>query len=95
MKPEYKREAHRMQAGVAMEMQNPDNNETTPKQLRVGVNSAMVDTSAMTTLLIKKGLITQTEYLEQLAVSMQEEADRYEKKVQERLGPNVKLGSLY
>jgi hypothetical protein len=52
----YTAAAHGMQTGVATKMHwNP--NETLPKHLRVGVNAAMVDTSAIAGLLIARELI--------------------------------------
>lgn len=75
-----------MQSGVAMKM-TVDPQETSPKHLRVGVNSAMVDTGALIGLLIKKGVITEEELCEALADKMEEEVKLYE----DALPGNVKL----
>ena len=89
----YLAAAHAMQSGVAMKM-NFDPAETTPKHLRVGVNSAMVGLAAITALLIAKGVITEDEYASVLADAMEEERDSYQRWLQERMAPglnNVKL----
>ena len=48
------------------------------KHLRVGVNSAMVDSAGLATLLIEKGIITGDEYEKALADAMEHERERYE-----------------
>lgn len=82
----------KMQTGVAMEMERIGSKETDPKHLRVGINSTMVDTSAIARALIKKGVLTEQEYFESLVELMEKEAADYEARVQSRLGPHVKLG---
>lgn len=88
----YVAAAHAMQTGVAYVMEK-DPSETTPKHLRVGVNSAMVDHGALAKLLIEKGIITEDEYFEALAEIMEAEAANYEKTVQDLYGSDrIKLG---
>lgn len=94
IKQEYFHHAHRMQTGVAYKM-NFDKGETTPKHLRVGINSALSDSAALAALLIKKGIINEEEYCEAVRDQMKLEADAYEKEIQENLGGQVTLGSLY
>lgn len=80
-----------MQSGVAFKMaENPS--ETSPKHLRVGVNSAMVETSAIVKLLVEKKIITQDEFAEALTAGMNAEADRYEVELTALLGRKVTLG---
>lgn len=86
----YQREAHAMQSGVAMKM-NYDAKDMEPKHLRVGVNSAMVDSSALAGLLIEKGIITEDEYAKALADGMQRERENYERELADRLGKKVTL----
>lgn len=81
----YERACHAMQSGVAMEMQLGARN-TEPKHLRVGINSAMVEHSAVARLLIEKSIITEEEYLRSLAVGMEQEVKSYEKRLSEMLG---------
>lgn len=76
--------AHAMQTGVAFMMNHTD--ETEPKHLRVGVNSAMVQHGALVHLLIQKGIITEEEWWKTLAECMEEEANDYAKKIEARLG---------
>lgn len=83
----YVRAAHAMQTGVATEMGwNPK--PTEPKHLRVGVNSALVDSGSLAKLLIDKGLITEEEYVAAIADGMEHERDRYTALIQEHFGPD-------
>jgi len=86
----YERAAHAMQSGVAM-MMNYDPGPTNPKHLRVGVNSAMVEHSALGHLLIEKGLITEDEYVEAIIIFMEREVKTYERLLKEILGTEVHL----
>ena len=81
---------HGMQSGVAAKM-NFDPNETAPKHLRVGVNSAMVQHAALTRLLIDKGLITEQEYFTAQADMMERERDGYQQEVSQHYGTSVTL----
>ncbi|HEV2778564.1 MAG TPA: hypothetical protein VGX25_04115 [Actinophytocola sp.] len=87
----YHAAAHAMQSGVAAKM-NYDPDETTPKHLRVGVNSAMVETSTIVKLLIAKGIITESEWYAVLADGMEAEKALYEAWLTERMGSQVHLG---
>ena len=78
----YLAACHAMQSGVAVEM-NSDPNPTTPKHLRVGINSALCDQAALVRLLVDKGILTEAEYTEAIAGEMEREVKRYE----ERLDP--------
>lgn len=84
--------AHAMQTGVAYQLEIPEfaDGQGSPKHLRVGVNVALSDHGALVDLLIKKGVITEEEYLEAIADKMEEERDRYQDQLQEyyrRIGP--------
>lgn len=79
-----------MQSGVAAKM-NIDSGETTPKHLRVGVNSAMVDSAAVARLLIEKGVFTKNEYVEAVTVEMEREAKRYENYLTDHYGKPITL----
>jgi hypothetical protein len=82
----YMAAAHAMQTGVAAKMQR-EPAETTPKHLRVGVNSAMVGNAALAKLLIEKGIFTEAEYFQAQADAMEAERDAYAT----GLGPGVTL----
>ncbi|HEX4429856.1 MAG TPA: hypothetical protein VHZ96_11375 [Frankiaceae bacterium] len=86
----YTAACHAMQSGVAMEIE-AGKKDTTPKHLRVGVNSALVDSSALAELLITKGLITEDEYHEAIAAGMEREVKTHEQWLSQRLGANVDL----
>ena len=86
----YEAAAHAMQSGVAMKMNyRPD--ETKPKHLRAGVNSAMVNSAALATLLIGKGLFTLDEYEKALVDAMEREQELYTKEVSRLVGKPVTL----
>jgi hypothetical protein len=87
---EYKALCHAMQSGVQMEM-NHGSTDTHPKHLRVGINSALVDSSSLAKLLMAKGIITEQEYYEAITEGMRAEVARYEKALSERMGANIKL----
>lgn len=53
---------HAVQSAVAFEMSTGRSHDTNPKQLRVGINSAMVEHGALVKLLVEKGVITDLEY---------------------------------
>lgn len=87
--------AHAMQSGVAM-MMNYEGGETTPKHLRVGVNSALVDSASLAMLLMEKGVFTRLEYFTAIAEGMEREVKLYQDRISERLygpgdGPTITL----
>lgn len=77
----YRAASHAMQSGVAVLIEQ-GSRETEPKDLRVGVNSAMVDSAALAKLLLAKGVFTEREYLTALAEMMEAEAKNYQDSVQ-------------
>lgn len=91
MNERYEKALHAMQSGVAMEM-NFNSKPTDPKHMRVGINSALVDSSSLARLLMDKGIITKDEYIEAMTVGMEAEAARYEKHLSDHYGTNVTLG---
>ena len=76
---DYLAAAYGMQSAVAYEMERGGRSPSTePKHLRVGVNSAMVEHSALAFLLIKKGVITDAEYREAMRLAMNHELATYQ-----------------
>lgn len=74
----YQAAAHAVQTGVAYEIHTaPGQAGVSAKHLRVGVNMAMVDTSALAMLLVKKGLITEEELWSALADGAEAELQKY------------------
>ena len=90
MSTEYERAAHAMQSGVMMEM-NYRLEPTSPKHLRVGINTAMVDHAGLVELLIDKGVITREWYIAAITKAMQDEKTRYEKHLSQLIGTNITL----
>lgn len=86
----YTAAAHAMQSGVAAKMAR-DPSETTPKHLRTGVNSSMVENSALVKLLVSKGILTDEEWAGALADGMEDEVRLYEKWLTEKVGTNITL----
>lgn len=86
----YFQKCHAMQTGVAMEM-TVNTKPTEPKHLRVGVNTAMCDHSALVKLLISKGIITEEEYRTAILNEMTDEVERYKTKLSRALGLPVNL----
>jgi hypothetical protein len=85
----YAAAMHAMQSGIAADMESDPSGSrgaATPKQLRVGVNSALVNDAALATLLIAKGIITQAEYMDALADAAEAEQARYEQLLSDRFG---------
>lgn len=82
---------HAVQSGVAMKM-DIDPSETSPKDLRVGINSVMVSDFAMVNLLIDKGIITRDEYLDSLIEVAEFEKKLYEDMLSNHGGVVAKLG---
>jgi hypothetical protein len=93
---EYTELSHAMQSGVAF-MQNYEPSSTQPKHLRVGVNCAMVEHSALCELLIDKGVMTPTEMFNYMIRKMHAEIDSYRANIARHMGCDVDkltLGSL-
>lgn len=83
---------HAMQTGVAYEMNvDADVSAITPKHLRVGVNSALVNSEALAKILLAKGIMTEDEYWDALIAAMQDEVIRYTKRLEEKYGIKVTL----
>lgn len=86
----YLAAAHAVQAGVAMEMNDdpPSNSASpvSPKMLRTGVNMSLVSHGALVRLLIAKGVITEEEYFEELAIGAEAEKAAYEERLSARFG---------
>ena len=79
----YLKAIGKMQAGVAA---RPDKSDQEPKHLRVGVNSMRSGFHALAMLLIKKGVITEMEYLEAIAEDMESEAESIRLQVAKEMG---------
>jgi hypothetical protein len=90
----YLEAAHAMQSGVATTISALGDNGAGAdhKHLRTGINSAMVDSSALAGILISKGVISREEYMKALAEAMEAEKARFESSLSEHFGRKVTLG---
>jgi len=86
----YRAAMRAMQSGVAFKM-NYEGSETTPKSLRAGVNSALIDSGAIAQFLIAKGVFTAEEFSAQLAENAEREVKMYEDWIRARFGPEVTI----
>ena len=86
----YEAAMHGMQTGVKLELEN-DPSSASPKHLRVGVNSALINDAALVRLLVKKGLITSEEYAEEVRLEANRELDRYEHRLFNLYGRAIRL----
>jgi hypothetical protein len=95
----YEAALHAMQSGVSSWMQvqkdrlqmDPDTCSHSPKHLRVGINSALCDTSALAKLLIAKGVISEIEYYQAITDEAEAEVARYEKMLSDHYGARIHL----
>jgi hypothetical protein len=69
------------QADIAAEM-----GECSPKHLRTGISSCMVNAKALADLLLAKGVFSEVEYVEALATAAVEERKLYERSLGVSLG---------
>jgi hypothetical protein len=84
---------HAMQSGVAQKMNLGIRDASTePKHLRVGINNALVEASAIVTVLVDKGVFTPDEYFTALNWLLREEVTRYEKELSDHFGSKITLG---
>lgn len=87
---EYESLMHALQTGVAAKM-HVSPSETTPKSLRVGVNSALLEVTTIMSLLFEKNIITPLEYFTRLRDFVKAEVEHYEKYLSEQHGTTIKL----
>lgn len=92
----YEAAAHAVQAGVALELADDErtgntNPATSLKQLRTGINLAMVSHGALVRTLIAKGIFTEEEYFEQLVLGVEDEKRQYEARLSARYGGRTKV----
>jgi len=90
LRARYLRAAHAMQAGVAMD-QGRGSDDGTPKHLRVGINSALVDAAGLVRLLVAKGVFTEEEYVLAVTEEMEREQERYETRLSQEMGATIHL----
>lgn len=74
----YLSAAHSIQTAVKMQIEVLGENGAgaDPKHLRTGLNMVMSDHAALARLLMKKGIITNDEYMQAITEGTEEEAER-------------------
>lgn len=91
---------HAMQTGVKLENEwNPRSQigefpvaaNCEPKHLRVGVNSALIETSALAQLLIAKRLIEPEEYWASIMAMLEIEVENYKRRLANMAGREINL----
>jgi hypothetical protein len=91
LKSRYAAAMHAVQSGVAAMMEIGDK-AAEPKHLRVGINSAMVNDAGLVALLVKKGVITNREYLEAIVEAAETEKASFEARLSGHYKTTVVLG---
>ena len=86
----YRAALHAVQTGVRTLIEMGDT-LATPKHLRVGLDSAQVNDAALVRLLVRKGIITDREYLEAIVAQAEEEKASYEARLSEKTGKKITL----
>jgi len=87
--------AHGVQSAIAFEMQNFGDHAAGAdhKHLRVGLSMTLVDNAALGQLLVRKGLITDREYYEAIAVGAERELARVTEALRAKTGiPGLSFG---
>lgn len=74
---------HAMQSGVEYRRNKRDQE---PKHLRVGINSALIDSGAVMQVLIDKGILTAEELLAARVKLLEDEVEAYRKEISDELG---------
>jgi hypothetical protein len=95
MREVYDNLMHAMQTGVKFLMEivptTVTHGECSPKHLRVGVNSALIDSAAVATLCMRKGIFTEEEYTAALVEFATNDVKSYTKKLEQLTGKKVTL----
>ena len=84
----YKELSHAMQTGVELSKEKGDQE---PKHLRVGINVALADQSSLAYLLIRKGVITNEEFLQAIVEGMELEVESYRARIASETGTKPDL----
>lgn len=74
----YPAALHGIQTAIKYEMETGQSDKTSPKHLRVGVDSGFINDAALAFLLIEKGVITMEEYAESVRIQANEELAAYQ-----------------
>lgn len=86
----YRAAMNALQAGISTKNELVPR-DTEPRVLRTGINSAMMQASALAHLLMEKGVITKLEWFSALADMAEYEVKIYEDEISQILGTKVTL----
>lgn len=86
----YQEAAHGVQTGIAFELEH-GSDCASPKHLRVGINMGKADMAGLVMLLIKKGVITEEEYIAAITDSANDELAFEEKIVNDKYGAGGRI----
>lgn len=86
----YLKVMHAVQTGISYKIQAGET-EHSPKHLRVGVNSAMINNAAMVKILVEKGIFTYEDYWNKIIDEAEAEVKRYEEWIEQTTGAKVTL----
>lgn len=93
----YAHLTHAVQSGVSWDQRTwkptPEDrvHNTEGKSLRTGLNVVLCSHSALATLLMEKGVISEEEYFDACNMQLAEEMKNYERKLSARIGKDVTL----
>lgn len=87
---QYERDLHAVQSGIR-QMMEFDPKFTTPKHLRVGIDSCFASMLGLVQLLLDRGVISEVEYHEYQMIAMRKEKERYEEMLGDMMGKKVTL----
>ncbi len=88
---EYLELLHAIQSGVKATIELGISNEATPKHLRTGINSALINISALGQTLIEKGIITFEEWRDNEIKLLEQEVKDYENNLSKAIGKKIRL----
>ena len=86
----YEAALHAVQSGVLFDHQL-GSDDGSPKHLRVGITSAMIQSTTLVRLLVDAGAFTRADWWRALADEAHRERQRYEAQLSDRLGRPVSL----
>lgn len=86
----YLAAAHAVQSGIAMLM-HIDSRLVEPKHLRVGIDTCKAEAGGLATLLVKKGVFTEEEYVKAMADGLEIEKSKLEKILTDHYGSKCVL----
>ncbi len=91
----YMAAMHGVQSAIAFEIERTGEAAAgaNPKHLRTGINSCLVDSFALSQLLMAKGVFTEDEYFAAIADAAEREVAELTKRVREKTGlQNISFG---